>query len=398
MSEEYEYNSLRIALKIVLRGYESFITSVKHISGNQMKISAVDLFCGAGGLTNGLEAAGISVEAGFDIDEECEHAYETNNEATFVNVNLADVAREEPEWIGQWLDESADATLLAGCAPCQPFSPLNHGNNSSEHEKYGLLSAFGEIVEHVQPDIVVMENVFEIRNSDIYANFVDRLDRLGYNLNPKSDRRVYCPEYDIPQKRRRWVVTASKKGRLDLGSPEHIDRDDYPTVKETIDDLPKIKAGETHPDDWLHTSRSLSETNLKRVRQSKPGGTWRDWDEELRLDCHREESGKSFGSVYGRMVPDEPAPTITTQFYNLGSGRFGHYDEEQNRALSLREGAMLQTFPRDYEFAEEKSDLGLQKCGQMIGNAVPPKLGQLVGKRVKEFVEWNDRQATITDF
>lgn len=363
-----------------------------------MTISAVDLFCGAGGLTRGLEDAGVAVEAGFDIDENCEYAYETNNDATFVPVDLADIARNEPERIEGWLDKTADATLVAGCAPCQPFSPLNHGEDSSEHVKYGLLTVFGEIVEHIEPDYVVMENVYEIRNAEIYDQFVNRLNRLGYNLNPDHDKRVYCPDYDIPQKRRRWVVLASKQGRIDLGSPINTGPEEYPTVKDEIKDLDSIQAGETHPDDWLHTARSLSEENIKRVDQSRPGGSWRDWDEELWLDCHKKESGSSFGSVYGRMVPDEPAPTITTQFYNLGSGRFGHYDTEQNRALSLREGAMIQTFPEDYSFAEGLEDLGIKKCGQMIGNAVPPNLGQIIGKRVIEFNQGIDRQSTLLDF
>lgn len=363
-----------------------------------MTISAVDLFCGAGGLTRGLEEAGVAVEAGFDIDENCEYAYETNNDATFVPADLADIARNEPERIEGWLDKTADATLVAGCAPCQPFSPLNHGEDSSEHVKYGLLTAFGEVVEHIEPDYVVMENVYEIRNAEIYDQFVNRLNRLGYNLNPDPDKRVYCPDYNIPQKRRRWVVMASKRGRIDLGGPINTDPEEYPTVEEKIDHLYPIRAGETHPDDWLHTARSLSDENIERVSQSKPGGSWRDWDEELWLDCHKKESGSSFGSVYGRMVPDEPAPTITTQFYNLGSGRFGHYDTEQNRALSLREGAMIQTFPEDYNFAEGLEDLGMNKCGQMIGNAVPPELGKIIGKRVIEFDQGIDRQSTLLDF
>ncbi|SFR53342.1 DNA (cytosine-5)-methyltransferase 1 [Halogeometricum rufum] len=364
-----------------------------------MKVSAVDLFCGAGGLTNGLEAAGISVEAGFDNDEDCEYAYEENNDAEFVHKNLAKVARDEPTLIGEYLDDDADATLIAACAPCQPFSPLNHGKESSDHAMYGLLSHLAAIIEVVDPDFVVMENVYEVRRAEVYEQFIDKVQNLGYNLNPRDDKRVYCPEYGIPQKRRRWVVTGSKEGRLDLGTPPITDESDYPTVKEAIGHLPKIKAdGEHHPNDWLHTARELSEENLERVKQSKPGRTWRDWDDDLLLECHKQDSGSTFDSVYGRMEPDEPAPTITTQFYNLGSGRFGHYDTDQNRAISLREGALLQTFPEDYEFAAEYDDLGITKYGQLIGNAVPPDLGEIIGRRVLEFLRGEDRQTTITDY
>ncbi|WP_136603217.1 DNA cytosine methyltransferase [Salinigranum halophilum] len=363
-----------------------------------MDVSAVDLFCGAGGLTNGLEAAGIPVEAGFDVDEDCEYAYESNNHAKFVPADLAEVARRDPAEIGDYLDEDADVTLIAGCAPCQPFSPLNHGSDSTEHAMYGMLSVFGEIVKHVQPDFVVMENVYEVRDDPVYHEFVRQLQELGYNVNRDKDKRVYCPDFDIPQKRRRWVALASKQGTLDLGEPICTDPTQYKSVEEQIGHLPPLEAGETHPDDWLHTARSLDDINVKRVSQSKPGGTWRDWDEELRLECHTKESGSTYDSVYGRMRPEDPAPTITTQFYNLGSGRFGHYDQSQNRAISLREGALIQTFPADYEFAESLEDIGISKCGQLIGNAVPPELGRVIGDRVIEFLDGKDRQEAITDY
>ena len=177
------------------------------------------------------------------------------------------------------------------------------------------------------------------------------------------------------------------------------------TAREAIGHLPKIGAGETwtgnesheYPADKLHTARSLSRTNIRRVKHSKPGGTWRDWPKELVLDCHKDESGQSYDSVYGRMQAEEPAPTITTQFYNLGSGRFGHYDIKQNRALSLREGALLQTFPDDYEFFENIDDVGIRKTGVLIGNAAPPKLGEVVGERILEFVAGR-RQYTLPEF
>jgi DNA (cytosine-5)-methyltransferase 1 len=173
---------------------------------------------------------------------------------------------------------------------------------------------------------------------------------------------------------------------------------DYKTVRETINHLPSLQAGETDEDDPLHTARELDEINLRRIQHSKPGGTWHDWPDELVLDCHREESGRSFDAVYGRMVPDEPAPTITTQFYNLGSGRFGHYDTEQDRALSLREGALLQTFPEDYGFFDSLEDVGIRKTGVLIGNAVPPALGEVIGERISGFVEGTERQSVLADF
>ena len=166
-----------------------------------MHVSAVDLFCGAGGLTNGLEQAGITVEAGFDIDPDCEYPYEVNNDAEFYEEDVGEIARDEPDRIGKLLDDDADATLIAGCAPCQPFSPLTHGEDSSDHDQYGMLRAFLEIVRTVDPDLVVMENVYERRDADVYEEFVEGLVELGYNLNPDDDKRVYCPDYGIPQTR-----------------------------------------------------------------------------------------------------------------------------------------------------------------------------------------------------
>lgn len=363
-----------------------------------MDVSAIDLFCGAGGLICGLERAGINVEAGIDIDPACEHPVEVNTDAEFIHGNVAEIAEENPDQIAQLFDETADAQLLAGCAPCQPFSPLTHGEQSSEHQEYALLSHFAEIVNHCQPDIVVAENVYEVRHSEIYNEFVFRLQEMGYNINPEQDKRVYCPEYDIPQTRRRWVLLASKEGSLDLSGPINESEEEYPTVEETIDDLNPLQAGETDPKDPLHSTRSLSETNLERIRHSKPGGSWRDWPDRLVLDCHMKDSGQTFEAVYGRMNPEEPAPTITTQFYNLGSGRFGHYDTDQDRALSLREGALLQTFPEDYEFFPDDEEMEITKAGRMIGNAVPPQLGKVIGQRAVEFLEGTDRQMALNDY
>lgn len=362
------------------------------------RVSAVDLFCGAGGLTCGLERAGISVEAGVDHDEACVYPYETNNDSTFHRYDLREVARDAPEKINDLFDESAEIKLLAGCPPCQPFSTLTNGEDSEDHESYRLLDAFKDVLEYVDPDYVVMENVHGVYHAPIYREFVEDIRDGGYHLNFPSDRSVYCPEFGVPQTRKRWVTLAAKDHIPEIGPPPINRERDYPTVRETIGDLSKIEAGETDSDDPLHTARELEEINLRRIRHSKPGGTWRDWPDELILNCHKEDSGRSFDAVYGRMELDEPAPTITTQFYNLGSGRFGHYDTEQDRALSLREGALLQTFPRDYEFFETLEDVGIRKTGVLIGNAVPPALGEEIGERILSFVEGTDQQSVLADF
>jgi DNA (cytosine-5)-methyltransferase 1 len=148
------------------------------------------------------------------------------------------------------------------------------------------------------------------------------------------------------------------------------------SVRETIAELPSIAAGGADPKDNLHISSKLSPINLKRIQASVPGGTWRDWDKGLRAACHRKATGATYPSVYGRMEWDKPSPTITTQCFGFGNGRFGH--PEQDRAISLREAAMLQTFPRDYKFVPHESRVVFDKLGRLIGNAVPVRLGEVI--------------------
>ena len=135
----------------------------------------------------------------------------------------------------------------------------------------------------------------------------------------------------------------------------------------------------------LHKASKLSPINLKRIRQSKPGGSWKDWDKDLLLECHQKDSGKSYVSVYGRMEWDKPSPTMTTQCNGIGNGRFGH--PEQDRAISLREAALLQTFPKSYKFFDENNPLTTRQLSTHIGNAVPVKLGKVIGKSIKKHIE-----------
>mgnify|MGYP000283048144 CR=1 FL=1 len=357
-----------------------------------MQVSAVDLFCGAGGLTYGLEQAGISVKTGFDNNPDCRYPYEANSDSDFRATNVETLSRD-PEGIERQYPWTSDLKVLAACAPCQPYSTLSHAKDKSreEHDKWGLLDEVRKIIEATEPDVLAMENVLQVRNDDIYHRLIETLEDLGYFINPDKDKNVYAPEYGIPQKRKRWVLLASKEGPIKLGDPPHPDEAEYPTVQETIGHLPAIEHGETHPDNSLHQSRSLSDLNEERISNMKPGEDWTVWEEtgneHLLLDCHKKESGRSYKAPYGRMSPNEPAPTITTQFYNYGSGRFGHYDTDQNRAVSLLEGAMLQTFPEDYEFVEDWDEATITQLGRWIGNAVPPLLARRIGEAILNHVD-----------
>ncbi len=226
-----------------------------------------------------------------------------------------------------------------------------------------------------------MENVPELQRYSVFSDFLATLADEEFHFDENEEKRVvYCPDYGIPQYRRRLVLVASRLGPIELIPPTHKP-DSYRCVKDVLSKLPPLAAGETFSADPLHCSSGLSPLNLRRIRKSKPGGTWRDWPKELIADCHRVRSGKTYPSVYGRMEWDKPSPTITTQFFGFGNGRFGH--PEQNRAISLREGAVLQSFPPTYEFMKPDDELCFKTIGRMIGNAVPVRLGEIVGKTIK---------------
>lgn len=245
------------------------------------------------------------------------------------------------------------------------------------------MDCFGRQVELVKPDIVSMENVPQIQKKEVFHRFRTLLEKNGYKVTYEV---VYAPDYGVPQTRKRLLLLASKFGDISLIEPE-FNSDTHPTLRDTIGKLPEIKAGETYEHDPLHRCRNLSDLNLKRIRQSKPGGTWRDWDDDLLLEAYKKDSGKTFGSVYGRLEWDKPANTITTQFPGIGNGRFGH--PEQDRALSLREGALLQTFPLNYEFVAPKQggNYPISQVALQIGNAVPPKLGEIIGESIINHLE-----------
>lgn len=340
-----------------------------------MKINAIDLFCGVGGLTCGIQKAGINVVAGFDIAKECRYSYEYNNNAEFIYKDVKDITDDE---ISNLYPEDTDIKILMGCAPCQPFSAYSHRYKDSESrkQKMDLLDYFGKQVELVQPDIVSMENVPQLKKDPVFQNFINLLERNNYFVSCKV---VYAPEYGVPQNRKRLLLLASKLGEIYLSEPVR-EKGNYPTVREAISHLNPIVEGEIDSSDFLHRSRKLSDLNMKRIKSSVPGGTWSDWDEELLPNCYRKKSGASYKSVYGRLEWDKPSSTITTQFVGYGNGRFGH--PLQDRALSLREGAILQTFPEDYQFVEKSEDVSFVKLAMQIGNAVPVKLGEVIGKSI----------------
>lgn len=335
-------------------------------------IACVDLFCGAGGLTRGLIEAGVRVIAGVDLDEACQHPYEANNPSTFHSL---DVAKLKGSKLDEWFGD-ATVRVLAGCAPCQPFSSYSQRYETVGTERWGLLNHFARLVKEVKPDIVTMENVPTVTKHTVFEEFVSTLKSQGYEVWYEV---IDCADYGLPQRRRRTVLLASLHGPIELHEPGE-------TVKKAVEDvlkgLPILRHGSSDENDPLHTASRLSDLNYERIQASKPGGTWRDWPKHLVAKCHRKDTGKTYSGVYGRMTWSQPAPTLTTQFFGFGNGRFGH--PSQARGLSLREGAILQGFPRNYSFVPKGEPIHLKVLGRLIGNAVPVDLGRVIGESIVE--------------
>ncbi len=286
---------------------------------------------------------------------------------------LGDIREVTGVKLGAFYPENS-IRLLAGCAPCQPFSSHLRKFPGVGGKDWALLKEFGRLVDELRPELVTMENVPGIATKQVFLDFVKGLESNDYEVDFGS---LYCPKFGIPQHRRRLVLVASRIGPIQIPAPRRS-KAEFPTVRKAIGKLPALKAGSaSHPKDPLHRTRNLTEVNLRRIQASQPGGTWKEWPIELRSSCHLKPTGGSYQSVYARMEWDEPAPTITTQSYNFGTGRFGH--PEQDRAITLREAAILQSFPRHYKFVKPGDPVHLTSVGRLIGNAVPPRLAYFIG-------------------
>ncbi len=346
------------------------------------KIKVIDLFCGIGGLTHGLIKEGLDVVAGIDNDSTCKYGYEYNNKTKFIDSDILKVTKNQINKLFGPKKESI--RVLAGCAPCQPYSKLNLRDITEKQLE--PLEKFAQLIGEIQPDIVSMENVADLAVKNkypVFKNFLKNLKKNNYNCKYKI---IDVSEFGVPQKRRRLVLLASKFGEIQLIKKTHKDK--KVTVRDVIKDLRPIKAGEVSKKDSLHRSRKLTPINLERIKATPHnGGDAHSWDKSLVLKCHKKKSGKTYmGSVYGRMRWDEPSPTMTTQCVGLGNGRYGH--PTQNRAISLREAAIFQTFPNDYQFSDPNKPIKISQVAKFIGNAVPVRLGSVVGKSIKNHLKF----------
>ena len=342
------------------------------------KIRVIDLFCGIGWLSHWLLRAGLPVSAGFDIDWNCKFWYEHNSKAKFYQQDIKTLSAEQLQNIF-W---DADVKVLVGCAPCQPYSMMNTKKwiySADEIKEKSPVDKFASLIEEIKPDIVSMENVPWLvtnKKTKSFENFLKVLRKLNYKVNYKV---INCVDYWIPQTRKRLVLIASRIWDIKIMEPTHS----IPvTVKEVIGDLPKLKCWETCKTDKYHIGQNLTQKNLERLRLI-PHNWWDllNIDPKYRPECFKKKTGKSYlKNVYGRMFRDKPAPTMTTLCTWLGNWRFWH--PEQDRAISVREAARIQTFPDDYQFFPQNEPCNVQKASKFIGNAVPVRLWEIIWKSI----------------
>ena len=334
------------------------------------RLKAVDFFCGGGGMTCGMKQAGVTVLAGLDNDDHCEETYAKNHpETRFIHADITNVNVTILSDIGITLNDND--LVFIGCSPCQHWSIINTDRRKSERNT-NLLTYFQKFVRYYNPGYVVIENVPGIQRhaeKSKLNTFIRFLSRRGYCFD---DGVINANDYGVPQSRRRYVLMASRVNKhIRLPLP-----DEYGSVVRDFighkNGFKKIDEGHIDKTDFKHSCSSLHKISLKRLYLTpKNGGTRKSWSKrkDLQIDAYKNRDD-CFRDVYGRMFWDKPAPTITTRFNSISNGRFGHPDED--RALSLREGAALQTFPHSYLFCSDS----ISTVARLIGNAVPPELAR----------------------
>lgn len=339
---------------------------------------AIDFFCGAGGMSYGLQLAGVQVLAGIDNSKECRATYTANViGAKFIQHDISTLSAPE---LGRRLDlKPGDPDLLfAGCSPCQFWSKIRTDRTKSRRTAQ-LLRHFQKFIKHFRPGFALVENVpglYRRTGESLLPSFLEFLDREGYVW---TDGIVNAHHYGVPQRRMRYLLLATRlSSTISLPAPEvnpNLTVDAFIGVRNGFQ---KIAAGHRDTTELRHTAAILSEKNLKRIsRTEKSGGNRMAWsdDPDLQIPAY-EGRDQIFRDVYGRMCWDKPAPTITTRFNSLSNGRFGHPDED--RAISIREGATLQTFPLGYKFDVTSNNAATRQ----IGNAVPPEMARRIGTHV----------------
>jgi DNA (cytosine-5)-methyltransferase 1 len=345
---------------------------------SKTKLKAVDFFCSGGGMSHGIQTAGIKVLAGIDVDLNCKETYEANIiGAEFIHYDVFALKEEELETRLN-LQKNDDNLILIGCSPCQFWSIINTDKTNSIKSK-NLLIEFRRFVEYFNPGYVVVENVPGVlrkKNESGLEDFTQWLKDQGYTVHRKVHN---VNEYGVPQNRKRLTLIANRVTQTELAPIKHEG------VKLTVYDVigehngfPKVSAGHKDKSKFMHTVAGLKQINLDRLAVTDINGGSRmvyASNEALAPECHRNDT-TNFKDTYGRMWWHRQSPTITTKFFSISNGRFAH--PEENRAISLREGAVLQSFPKNYLF----KTTSIANTARIIGNAVPPKYSKSIGRAI----------------
>jgi len=356
------------------------------------ELYAVDLFAGGGGLTQGLKNAGFRVVGSVELEPHAFATYKANHpEVHALKQDIRTV--RGASLLG--LSPTRRIDLLAGCPPCQGFSSLTAKYDREDPRNF-LINEMGRLVKETSPRCVMLENVPGLgqRGDTLFQNFIETLKNEEYQISYST---LQVADYGVPQNRRRLVLLAGKGFKITLPPSTHakdgkLGLKPWVTVREALRRMPEPltleeanKRGGPMAFDW-HVVRTLSHENRQRMKAAKPGESWRKIPKRLRPQCHQDKE-VGFGNVYGRMAWNQIAPTMTGGCTTFSKGRFGHPEEE--RTISVREAALLQTFPPSYVIDTQY----MEHACNIIGNALPCRFAEALAARCKDTLLKNEEVA-----
>ena len=338
-------------------------------------LTAIDLFAGAGGATRGLSNAGFTVLAAVENDDTAVVTYCLNHRTPLVVAK--DIRTVEPAWLLQSLGlNEGSLDLLNACPPCQGWSSL--GRHDASDIRNTLVDDVGRLILELRPKSWVLENVTGLAKDPRLGRLVEQAIEAGYEV---KSYQLNAQAFGVPQRRKRLIVVGI------YGRPPGVLHEDFMCMLPTSFNRKRRTAGEaiqaaatlSEADDTIHKARRLGTRVAERIATIPVGGNRFDLPVEHRLDCHQRMGSRQASAAYGRIRADEPAPTMTTRCTTPACGSFIH--PTKNRGITLREAALIQSFPKDYAFFGNYGQVEAQ-----IGNAFPPMMAEGIGTAVKNLL------------
>ncbi|NQU04704.1 MAG: DNA cytosine methyltransferase [Calditrichaeota bacterium] len=330
--------------------------------------NTIDLFSGCGGLSEGLKQAGFNVIAAVDIDRYASKAYSLNHPETRLFVE--DIRKLDTNKIKVLLN-GEPLHLLAGCPPCQGFSAVRRLNRIEPiyDSRNDLILDYFRFIKELKPITIMMENVPLLREYPLFTTMVSMLEDEGYHISRDV---VNMSNYGVPQRRKRLVMIGSRIGEINIAKGRNVSK----TVRDMIENFESVET----TNDIFHKIYPEHSDRIQRMISEIPkdGGSRKDLPKKYWLSCHRKPN-VGFNDVYGRLAWDSVSSTITGGCLNPSKGRFIHPQED--RCITAREAAMLQTFPRDYKFP---CDIPKSSLALLIGNALPPAFCKIQAEHIKD--------------